>query len=148
MGIDGGDLLSYRQVALSTTLPRWKGEGPTAFPGSLAVSCFPRGGLCVLEYELEAMYRQRSWEGLGSTGRPFCWSIEIPPSARRRWWTHGALLFLSSSPEGEAWHWGVGRLGNSGFVPVCGTGETLEPTRDSPGIPRTRGFVSPHLLTE
>lgn len=40
------------------------------------------------------------------------------------------------------------RLANSGFVPVWGTGETLEPSRDSLGIPRTCGFVSLNLLTE
>lgn len=40
-------------------------------------------------------------------GRPFCWGVEIPPSAS----THWAGLFISSSPECEAWHWSEGKAG-------------------------------------
>lgn len=86
--------------------------------------------------------------GAGQQGKTLLLGLWDPTLCPTRWWTHGALLFLFSSPECEAWRWGVGRLGHSGFVPAWGTGETLEPSRDSLGIPRTCGFAPLNLPSE
>lgn len=45
MGVHGSHLLSYREVAVSTTFFRWKEEGAAAFPSSLASSSFSWGRL-------------------------------------------------------------------------------------------------------
>lgn len=86
--VDGGGghlwlcSLSYREVAVSPILGRWKGVSPAAFPSSLAISSFSWGrlvhaGVLAIGHKLARV----PGIGLGSTGRPLSWRTEILPFA-------------------------------------------------------------------